>query len=502
MRRVKSSIKNHRPVTVSQKPVLAHACGVDVHSRFLVACAKTINPDGTITKHEKTFPIFNQNLKEFKDWLTDLDCTHVCMESTSVYWHPVFDALESAMEEVSVCNPKWLSLVKNEKDDRKDAERICDLYRNGMTRNSYIPEREIRELREMSRMRKNYVQDRTSEHNRLLACFASHGLKLDTVFSDIRGSSATKIIDLIISNKDCTDDQIMACVHKRCKSPREDILKACRGAKLSEWTKKKIEMHRENIKRLNQNILDLDQTMQNLINSKFKLYFDLLLTVPGISRVSARTILAETGVDMSHFQTAAQFAKWAGLAPGSNESAGKIFSRHVTKGGANLKPTLIQVAWAAVRSKKVPYYKIKFENLKQRMSSQQAIVAIARKILVSIYHMFKKKTVWCPTDCNKEFIPNNVSQTKEARKLKTNVHSLLAMGMNREKLLETVNASADLYEKNLKAEEVFDHFTGEVLVTDTNPAKKVETEENLNVSKGVINPSSGEIIESSRIPIS
>ena len=136
------------------------------------------------------------------------------------------------------------------------------------------------------------------------------------------------------------------------------------------------------------------------------------------------------------------------------------------------------------------------------MTSKQAIVAIARKILVSIYHMFKKKAAWCPTDCNKEFIPNNVSQSKEARKLKTNIHSLLAMGMNREKLLETVNASADLYEKNLKAEEVFDHFTGEVLVTDTNPAKKVETEENLNVSKGVINPSSGEIIESSRMPIS
>lgn len=168
MRRAKSSTKTHRPVTVSQKPVLTHACGIDVHSKFLVACAKIVNADGTITKYEKSFPIFNEDLEQFKDWLIDLDCTNVCMESTSVYWHPVFNALERAMQEVSVCNPKWLSLVKNEKDDRKDAERICDLYRNGMTRNSYIPEQNIRNLREMSRMRKNYVQNRTAEHNVLL----------------------------------------------------------------------------------------------------------------------------------------------------------------------------------------------------------------------------------------------------------------------------------------------------------------------------------------------
>lgn len=508
MRRAKSSTKTHRPVTVSQKPVLTHACGIDVHSKFLVACAKIVNADGTITKYEKSFPIFNEDLEQFKDWLIDLDCTNVCMESTSVYWHPVFNALERAMQEVSVCNPKWLSLVKNEKDDRKDAERICDLYRNGMTRNSYIPEQNIRNLREMSRMRKNYVQNRTAEHNVLLACFASHGLKLDTVFSDIRGSSATKITNLIISNEDCTDDQIMACVHRKCKSSREDILKACRGIKLDDWAKKKIVTLLDNIKRLDQMILDLDQTMQNLINSEFRSYFDLLLTVPGISRVSARTILAEIGVDMSHFQTASQFAKWAGLAPGSNESAGKVFSKHVTKGGANLKPTLIQVAWAAVKSKKVPYYKIKFESLKQRMTPKQAIVAIARKILVSIYHMFKKKAIWHPTDCNKEFIPNNVSQSKEARKLRTNVQSLLAMGMDREELLETVNTSADLYEKNLKEEVVFDHFTGEVLVTDpptikkAKTTKKAKTAKSLHISEKNVKSGSSELIKYDIIPAS
>lgn len=377
------------PVETDQV-ILKTACGLDVHKKFVVAVIKTTETDGGIKKYKKRFSTFMSGLNNLKNWLHEHDCKHVCMESTGKYWIPVFNVLEPAMEEVRVCNPKWLPLIKGEKDDNKDASRICDNYKNGQTEGSYIPSAQIRELRDLSRLRKKYIQQRSAEHNRLINCLTVNNYKLDMVFSDVRGQTASRIINLIISGNPYTKEDILACVHGRCRAPKEDILDACMGIPFTDLQAEKLQLIRSHIHYLDDNIRHLDGLIAKAAG-EFEDYVNLLVTIPGIDYVSARHIIAELGTDMTQFKKASQLAKWAGLAPGSDESAGKVHTRHITKGGRHIKPILVQAAWAAVRAKK-PYYGCKFHALSPRMNKKRAIIAIARKMLVAIYHMFKTKS--------------------------------------------------------------------------------------------------------------
>lgn len=356
--------------------VLLVAGGLDVHKSFVIVVIKSTSEDGTVKTVKKRFSTFRSDLEDLRDWLLQNDCHHVCMESTGKYWIPVYNVLEPAMKEVRVCNPKWLSLVKGEKDDNKDATRICDLYRNGMTKSSYIPNKQIRTLRELTRLRQKYVQQRTSDHNRLINCLTVSNYKLDMVFSNVRGKSASRIVDLILSGKPYTDEDILKCVYSRCKAPREDILRACHGFELDKFQRQKLQIIQSNINNLTKEIEKLDQLIMEACEDH-KEYVRLLMTIPGISEISARKLVAELGTEMDQFEKDSRAAKWAGLAPGSDESAGKIHSRHITKGGKYLKPVLIEAAWAAVRSKN-PYYRCKFEVLSLRLGKKRAIVAIGR----------------------------------------------------------------------------------------------------------------------------
>ncbi|WP_305244383.1 IS110 family transposase [uncultured Faecalibaculum sp.] len=441
--------------------VLLVAGGLDVHKSFVIVVIKSTSEDGTVKTVKKRFSTFRSDLEDLRDWLLQNDCHHVCMESTGKYWIPVYNVLEPAMKEVRVCNPKWLSLVKGEKDDNKDAARICDLYRNGMTKSSYIPNKQIRILRELTRLRQKYVQQRTSDHNRLINCLTVSNYKLDMVFSNVRGKSASRIVDLILSGKPYTDEDILKCVYSRCKAPREDILRACHGFELDKFQRQKLQIIQSNINNLTKEIEKLDQLIMEACEDH-KEYVRLLMTIPGISEISARKLLAEFGTEMDQFGKASRAAKWAGLAPGSDESAGKIHSRHITKGGKYLKPVLIEAAWAAVRSKN-PYYRCKFEVLSLRLGKKRAIVAIGRKMIVSIFHMFLNMEEWYPKDCDDFFVPRGLSVKKETRILNKTVNTLKAMGMTDHQILKTIAQGFEDSEISDEEGNTYDLITGEYI---------------------------------------
>lgn len=441
--------------------VLLVAGGLDVHKSFVIVVIKSTSEDGTVKTVKKRFSTFRSDLEDLRDWLLQNDCHHVCMESTGKYWIPIYNVLEPAMKEVRVCNPKWLSLVKGEKDDNKDAARICDLYRNGMTKSSYIPNKQIRTLRELTRLRQKYVQQRTSDHNRLINCLTVSNYKLDMVFSNVRGKSASRIVDLILSGKPYTDEDILKCVYSRCKAPREDILRACHGFELDKFQRQKLQIIQSNINNLTKEIEKLDQLIMEACEDH-KEYVRLLMTIPGISEISARKLVAELGTEMDQFEKDSRAAKWAGLAPGSDESAGKIHSRHITKGGKYLKPVLIEAAWAAVRSKN-PYYRCKFEVLSLRLGKKRAIVAIGRKMIVSIFHMFLNMKEWHPKDCDDCFVPWGLSVQKETRILNKTVNTLKAMGMTDHQILKTIAQGFEDSEIRDEEGNTYDLITGEYI---------------------------------------
>lgn len=441
--------------------VLLVAGGLDVHKSFVIVVIKSTSEDGTVKTVKKRFSTFRSDLEDLRDWLLQNDCHHVCMESTGKYWIPIYNVLEPAMKEVRVCNPKWLSLVKGEKDDNKDAARICDLYRNGMTKSSYIPNKQIRILRELTRLRQKYVQQRTSDHNRLINCLTVSNYKLDMVFSNVRGKSASRIVDLILSGKPYTDEDILKCVYSRCKAPREDILRACHGFELDKFQRQKLQIIQSNINNLTKEIEKLDQLIMEACEDH-KEYVRLLMTIPGISEISARKLVAELGTEMDQFEKDSRAAKWAGLAPGSDESAGKIHSRHITKGGKYLKPVLIEAAWAAVRSKN-PYYRCKFEVLSLRLGKKRAIVAIGRKMIVSIFHMFLNMKEWHPKDCDDCFVPWGLSVQKETRILNKTVNTLKAMGMTDHQILKTIAQGFEDSEIRDEEGNTYDLITGEYI---------------------------------------
>ena len=199
------------------------ACGVDVHKSFIVA---VICDSTSITPKylRKRFSTFNNDLIRFKDWLLENDCQNVCMESTGKYYVPVYNALENYISNVVVANPKWVKAIKGEKDDNKDAKWIADLFKMGLVRSSYIPSKDFRILREFTRYRYKLTNTKSSEKNRFTNALTVGNCKLDMVFSDIFGKSSQSILNIILNNDNFSDSDIISCLHKHCKSSREDIL--------------------------------------------------------------------------------------------------------------------------------------------------------------------------------------------------------------------------------------------------------------------------------------
>ena len=407
-------------------------CGVDVHKSFLVATI--IKTSGRIEPDylKKRFSTFNNSILEFKQWLLVNECYEVGMESTGKYWVPVFNLLEDVIN-VTIANPKWVKAVKGNKDDTRDSKWIGDLFRLGLVKGSYIPCKKIRILREFTRYRYKLISCRSSEKNRYQNALTVCNVALDSVVSDIFGKSSTSIVDYLLdqSGNSINHEEIASKLLRSLKSKEDAVIESIEGYQMTDSQKHRMRLVRAHMDYITAEINDVDSEIESIISSDpdYENAIQFLMTIPGVKRDSAITVISETGIDMSQFCTSKRLCCWAGLVPGSNESGGKKKSVRITRAGVYLKPALVQCAHAAVKSEKSPYYKKKYESLTKRRGKKRAIVAIARMILTAIFQMLSTGEVWNPSDLYKIDMPETLVEKQKAKAIKQAMKLLVREGL-------------------------------------------------------------------------
>lgn len=411
------------------KVVFPTCCGVDVHKSFLVATIiKTPKDSLQPSYQKKRFSTFNSDLNQFADWLHEKDCLDVCMESTGKYWVPVFNILEKRGIRVVIANPKWVKAVKGNKDDTKDSKWIGDLFRIGLVKSSFIPAKDIRILRELTRYRYKLTSMKSSEKNRFQNAFTVCNVALDSVVSDMFGKSATAITDYLTSDEDFDPQHCVSLLHRSLKKNADDVLASIEGYEITLEQKYRIGIVRDHLHYIEKLIERVDLCINAMVE-KYDGAISLLCTIPGIDRSSAITVISEIGVDMAQFGSSKRLCCWAGLTPGNNESAGKKKSVRISRAGVYLKPALVQVAHAAVKDKLNPYYALKYERIAKRRGKKRAIIAIARMILTAIYSMLSTGEIWNPVDLFKVDIPEHLKEQQLQKAVKQAVRFLEAQGL-------------------------------------------------------------------------
>ena len=407
-------------------------CGVDVHKSFLVATIIKTSSGIEPSYQKRRFSTFNNSILEFKKWLLENECLYVCMESTGKYWIPVFNILEDEIN-VTIANPKWVKAVKGNKDDTKDSKWIGDLFRLGLVRGSYIPCKKIRILREFTRYRYKLVSCRSSEKNRYQNALTVCNVALDSVVSDIFGKSSTSIIDYLLEQSGTSIDHevIASKLLKRLKAKEDAVIESIEGYQMTDSQKYRMHLVRAHMDYVTAATNDVDSEIESLIafDPDYENAVELLCTIPGVKYDSAITIISEIGIDMSQFCSSKRLCCWAGLTPGSNESAGKKKSVRITRAGVYLKPALVQCAHAAVKSDKSPYYKKKYESLVKRRGKKRAIIAIARMILTAIYQMLSTGEQWNPSDLYKVDMPEALLEKQKQKAIKQAQKLLIREGL-------------------------------------------------------------------------
>ena len=402
-------------------------CGVDVHKKFLVATILT--GDYLIPQcKQKHFGTSFRNLLAFKQWLLDNNCKDVCMESTGKYWVPVWNILEGVVN-VVIANPKWVSAVKGNKDDKKDSKWIGSLFRMGLVPSSYIPGKDIRILREFTRYRSKLVSMRASEKNRYQNAFTVCNLTLDAVVSDMFGKSAMAIENYLLDT-DVVDPEIcVSFLQKRLKKKSAEIVEAVEGFNMTQEQKERVRIIQGHFADIDRRISQIDEIIGRL-TAEYEGTISLLCTIPGIDRRLAITIISEIGTDMSEFGSSRRLCSWAGLVPGNNQSAGKKKSVRITRAGVYLKPALVEAAHAAVKAtEKSPYFRIKYEKIMKRRGKKRAIIAIARMILTSIYAMVSTGEIFNPSDILKYDMPEELQKKRTFAEAKDAVKLLVSLGL-------------------------------------------------------------------------
>ena len=371
-----------------------NCCGLDVHKTWIYACIGITDPNGRTEYKQARFSSFSKGLRDLAAWLAKYSCTEVCMESTGKYWIPVFNILEKSCL-VTLAHPKYTKPQKGNKTDRKDAKWICDLFMCDMIKPSFIPSPEIRQLRDLMRYRFKLTNMLTGEKNRAQNCLTVSNLKLDDVFSDVFGKSARSITYYILEHPGETFD-VSPFVDPRCKTPFSEIQAAVDGAISPEQAVKlrqclahidELEAHRKEIE---------SEILQ--IAEPFSAVLDLLYTLPGLDKnpMTAIAILSEIGPDMSVFPSSKHLVSWAGCCPRNDQSNQKVKSRRISRAGSYLKPLLVQVANALIKSKKHPEFKERYHRIKSRRGHKKAIIAVCKMLLTAIWNMLSKLEPYNP----------------------------------------------------------------------------------------------------------
>jgi transposase len=364
--------------------LIERGCGLDVHQATVVACLLMVRRDGRVQKQMRTFGTTTRELVGLREWLLSEGCTQVAMESTGVYWKPIYAILEGALE-IVVANAQHIKKVPGRKTDVKDAEWIADLLCHGLLRSSFVPPKPIRELRDLMRYRRKLVESQAAERNRLLLETAN--IKLANVATDVFGMSGRLMLRALIAGK--ATPQEMAELAKGLLRKKIPELELALEGKLEEHHRFLLELQLQRLEAAEKDLAALEQRIQQRLEP-YAAQLALLDEIPGVDWTLAAVIIAELGVDMSVFGSVSQLASWAGVCPGNNESAGKRKSSRIPKGNVYLKSGLVEAANAAARAKGT-YLRDKFFRLKARRGYKRAAVAIAHKILVAIYHMLSQQ---------------------------------------------------------------------------------------------------------------
>ncbi len=361
--------------------------GLDVHKKTVVACVLVSQATGKPRKEVRTFSTMTPDIVRMRDWLKALSVTHAAMESTGVFWKPIYNLLEGHMELLLV-NAQHIKAVPGRKTDVKDAEWIADLLRHGLLRPSLIPPVWQREVRDLTRSRTSLSEERSRAINRLQKILEDTNIKLASVATDIMGASAQDMLHALLNGE--TDVTALAQLARGNMRSKRPLLEQALQGRLTDH-------HRFLIRQQLAHIQTLDREIEQFsaeIAQRFQpceAALQRLSTIPGIKRRLAEVILAEIGTDMSRFPSARHLASWAGICPGNNESAGKRLTGRTRKGSPWLRTALVEAAQAAARSKDC-YLSAQFQRLTIRRGGKKAIVAVAHTLLVIVYHVLAEET--------------------------------------------------------------------------------------------------------------
>jgi len=392
------------------QPILKSCCGIDVHKEQIKACIAK-GPFDKPPKFEiKTFSTMTSGLLKLKDWLRHNMVEAVAMESTGVYWKPIFNILEDEFT-IVLANPQHLKKIPGKKSDVSDSQWIASLLRCGLIPSSFIPPRPIRELRDLNRTRKKLVGVMASEKNRLQKVLEDANVKLTSVVSKVDGVSSMNMIQALLTKDELTREEIKAMVHGKLRSKIDQLVEAVNG-KLTYHHRFLLKLHLENIAFMAEQIQELDEEIQERM-IPFQGESNLIQTIPGISSITASAIIAEIGVNMSQFPDEAHISSWAGISPGNNESAGIRKSGKIRKGDKFLKAALVEAAWAASKRKGSAYSAI-YNNIAKRRGKKRALIALGHQILVDVYRALKTGEPYVDEGAEAVFQRNSAARQKSA----------------------------------------------------------------------------------------
>jgi transposase len=362
--------------------MFARVCGLDVHRKTVTACVIVSQPDGRPQKAQRTFKTTTAGLQALAEWLASFGVTHVAMESTGVYWKPVYNVLSDAFE-VWVVNARHVAQVPGRKTDDSDACWLAKLMRYGLLNRSFIPPVEQRDLRDLTRYRTRLIEARTATANRVHKVLEDANIKLGAVVSDIQGVSARRMLDALIA-EDTEAEAIAELAKGRLRAKIPELVEALTGH-TREHHRFLLRELLGHLDELNARIATLDARIHTVAAPQARL-MERLMTIPGVGRRIAEIILAEVGWSSEPFASAKHLASWACVAPGNHISANKRKSGRTRRGQQWLRPALIQAAWAASRTHDT-YLAAQFHRLRARRGGKVAAGAVAHSIITIVYHL-------------------------------------------------------------------------------------------------------------------
>jgi transposase len=365
--------------------VIERCAGIDVGRKFIDVCVMVGDANAEPTEKTLRFSTLNEDLERMRRWVIECGCTHVVMESTGSYWRPIYNILEEGKLQVWLANSQHVKNLRGHKTDRNDARWLAHLLRHGMIRPSFLPGRETRELRDLTRRRKQMVCCAADERNRVQRVLQEANVQLGTVLSDVFGESGLSMLDALMK-PEATPEEIANLAVRQARKKIPQLRKALEGHRMTDHHRKLIRHSMEHLAFLEEEIAELDQEIREQVQGHGPLReaTELAQSIDGVKEIAAAALIAETGADMRQFPNAGKLANWIGTCPGNNITGGKRKSGHTCKGNPWARRVLVECAWSATR-KKNSQAKQHYDHMRHKLKHKPALVATAHLLTLQLY---------------------------------------------------------------------------------------------------------------------